>query len=334
VIRLAAAAAHALAWVFTVAAVLLSVLWGVGRVLTDTVPSLQQLHWIPTVVALTVTVLALVLAALCVRSTAQRKWRNALWIIACLQAAVLLLQDWRPLTSPIVVTAGTTPIRISHVNANWPGADAVERAKEYSSSLQAAWGGAGADVLFISEVGSMLSIEAQKPLLCADCHTIFVGRFGVVSRVPVVRATPLIDDGKIAVSWVDFGPWEGNAPFAVMLVDLPSDPALSRRDVIGRMSVALRGRMSGDPDIVVGDFNVARGSGSVASLWPRHTEAFAAQGRGWGASFPRRLPLWHIDLMLTGGRVKIVDYSVRDPGAGKHSMQFASLIIGGAETAR
>jgi len=327
------ALAWALAWAFTWAAVLTAILWGTGRVLTDTVASAQQLHWIPTVAALAMTSLALGFLLIGARGDSLRRWRNALWIIACLQGSVLLLQDWRPLSRPLAAPAGAdsaAPIRVSHVNANWPSAKSVDRARAYAQCMRDAWGESGADVLFISETGSLLSVEAQSALVAADCSVLFVGRFGVVSRVPVVRAMPLMDDGKIAASLVEFGPWRGNAPFAALLVDLPSDPALSRRDVLARMSASLRDRISEEPDFVVGDLNVARGSGSVASVWPRHREAFAEQGRGWGATYPRHFPLWHIDLMLIGERVRLLDYSVRDAGAGNHSMQCAAMLVAGA----
>jgi len=322
----------ALSWVFALAAMLTAVFWGTGRVLTDTVPSLQQLHWIPTVAALTVTVLAIGFLLIAAPGAALRRWRNALCIVAGLQG-VMLLQDWKPLAQAVAAPAvadAAAPIRIAHVNANWPGAESIERARAYARCTRDAWGESGADVLFISETGSMLSMEAQGALLTADCSVFFVGRFGVVSRIPVVRATPLMDDGKIAASWVEFGSWRGNEAFAVLLVDLPSNPSLSRRDVLARMSASLRGRVTAEPDLVVGDLNVARGSGSVASVWPRHREAFAEQGRGWGATYPRHLPLWHIDLMLIGQRVRLLDYSVRDSGAGKHSMQCAALNVGDA----
>ncbi len=320
-----------LSWGFTLAAASTAVLWGIGRVLTDTVSAVQYLHWIPTVAALAVTVMAVGFLWIAARSGALRRWRSALWIVACLQGSVLLLQDWRPLSHAIDAPVGAgaaAPIRISHVNANWPGSESVERARAYGRCIREAWGESGADVLFVSETGSILSTEAQIALVSADCSVTFVGRFGVVSRVPVVRAMPLMDDGKTAASWVEFGSWRGNAPFAALLVDLPSDPALSRRDVLTRMSVSLRGRMTEEPDLIVGDLNVARGSGSIASTWPGHRDAFAEQGRGWGATYPRQLPLWHIDLMLTGARVRLLDYRVRDTGAGKHSMQCAAMIFG------
>jgi len=334
VIRVLAVVVRALAWLvlwtFMLSAVLMAVLWGIGRVLTDTVPSLQQLHWIPTVAALALTVLALALSTIRSRGDSLRRWRGALWIIACLQGAVLLLQDWKPLSRPRTVAAvaqSRVPVRLAHVNANWPGADAVERARAYARCVKSEWGESGADVLVISEVGSLLSIEARGPLMAAECNTIFVGRFGVVSRIPVVRSRPIMDDGKIALSSVEFGAWKGNAPFSLLLVDLPSDPAASRRNVLERVSLALREKLSEEPSVVAGDLNISRGSKSVASVWPRHREAFAEQGRGWGATYPRQLPLWQIDFMFVGTHTQLLDYCIQDPGAGKHRMQCATLLF-------
>jgi hypothetical protein len=341
VIRGLAVVVRALAWLviwtFTLAAVLMAVLWGIGRVLTDTVPSLQQLHWIPTIAALAFTVLALALSTVRARSQSLRRWRGALWIIACLQGAVLLLQDWKPLSRPrtaAAVAQSRVPVRLAHVNANWSGADAVERARAYARCVKSEWGESGADVLLISEVGSLLSIEARGSLMADDCDTIFVGRFGIVSRIPVVRSLPIMDDGKIALSSVEFGAWKGNEPFSLLLVDLPSDPAVSRRNVLERMSVALRERLTDEPSVVVGDLNISRGSKSVSSVWPRHREAFAEQGRGWGATYPRQFPLWHIDFMLIGGHTQLLDYCVQDPGAGKHRMQYATMLFGEATVDR
>jgi endonuclease/exonuclease/phosphatase family metal-dependent hydrolase len=77
------------------------------------------------------------------------------------------------------------------------------------------------------------------------------------------------------------------------------------------------------PDIVLGDFNITRGSASIATAFPGMTEAYDSAGHGYGASYHRRFPLWHIDHMLLGPNVHPLRYDLVNPHISRHDAQVA-----------
>ena len=79
------------------------------------------------------------------------------------------------------------------------------------------------------------------------------------------------------------------------------------------------------PDVIVGDFNIVRGSASLAHLFPGYRHAYDEAGRGYGASFLRSLPLYHIDNMLLGPNVRAQSYRLHYPGFGWHWVQVAEI---------
>ena len=70
--------------------------------------------------------------------------------------------------------------------------------------------------------------------------------------------------------------------------------------------------------MIVGDFNTPRGSASLRALVGERREVFAARGWGPGGTWPRRMPLWGIDLGFVGRDVDVEGARVLDPGAGGH----------------
>ena len=79
------------------------------------------------------------------------------------------------------------------------------------------------------------------------------------------------------------------------------------------------------PDIVVGDFNMTRGSASVKALVPGLAHAYDQAGRGYGATFRRDFPLYHLDHTLLSGTLTATDYAVVDLGIGRHLGQVVEL---------
>ena len=308
--------------------------WGVGRVVTDRWAALQYLYWIPTPIAIVVSVVC----ALALQKSRWSSCRKALWGFALVQMTIFGIQDigiWRGET-PRASTSATS-IRIAHINANWPGEKSREIAVGLAAALkahaaqahaaQAHAANGGPEVIFISEFGGMLSAESAAQYCPQDSTTVSVGRFGVVSRIPIIELTLLYDASKMTAALVRFAAWKGNGPWGCLLVDVPSDPALSRVALLATLRGHLNATLAQQPDLVVGDFNTTRGSASVEAFAPSMRDAFVIAGRGYGATFPRFLPFWHIDLMLHGSRVSAVRYELIDPGAGKHLLQFAEVFV-------
>jgi endonuclease/exonuclease/phosphatase family metal-dependent hydrolase len=82
------------------------------------------------------------------------------------------------------------------------------------------------------------------------------------------------------------------------------------------------------PDLVIGDFNIPRGSASFDAIFPAMQYAFNQAGHGYGASYNRTwlLPLYHIDHILIGRGFKATRYDLIDPGVGRHLAQVAWIV--------
>lgn len=79
------------------------------------------------------------------------------------------------------------------------------------------------------------------------------------------------------------------------------------------------------PDLVVGDFNTPRGNRSAQLLAPDLTHAYDHAGMGPLGTFPRGLPILHIDQSLVARRVRVLDYDTADLGAARHTAQVIDI---------
>lgn len=166
------------------------------------------------------------------------------------------------------------------------------------------------------------------------------------------------------------------ARWVVWLVDLPSDPSLPRMrvtaearraianwagvsfrrrvtpgtvDTVGGEFAAVRAEERGQvgfpaADVMVGDFNIPRGSASLVNLSAGLGHAYDEAGVGPSGSFPRDvddlridhawlrrslqlvgMPLVHIDHVFVAPPLRAVRYEVADMGMGTHFLQYVVL---------
>ncbi len=143
---------------------------------------------------------------------------------------------------------------------------------------------------------------------------------------------------------------EDDRPTTLWIVDLPSDISLSRVRVTREARAAIDAfdgmrmiRTANDswtiepgtghagpkgfptPDLIIGDFNIPRGAASLSRLNMGFPDAFDQAATGYRASWPRRLPLWHLDQVFLGPRLRAWRYEVRDAGSGAHLMQVVDV---------
>ncbi len=127
----------------------------------------------------------------------------------------------------------------------------------------------------------------------------------------------------------------------VWVVDLPSSPRLHRVrmlrgmagdlanwdkrvtavDEIGRWVSRVDEGREGFPhaDLIVGDFNTPRGSGSLRELVGDRVDLHAAAGVGLDATFLRPVPVWAIDLAFFDRRTVLpVSFEAVETGYGYH----------------
>ncbi len=313
--RSRATGVFALAWLCFVA-------WMIGRITTDRFATLQFLHWIPNTLALGVT-----LACGCALIASKDRWmRNTVVVLAIVQSVTLIAQDFAVRRASSESEYIDQPfIRIAHFNANWPGIQALPLAVGIARGTAIAFRGSAPDVLFLSECGSLLGSDVITTYAPPEAVAIRIGRFGIVSRVPILEATPIFDDGASAAALIRFDQWRGNPPWSALLVDLPSDPNTPRLALLERMRARIDGMAPPAAEVVVGDFNTARGGFALHAVAPQLHHAFDEGGVGFGATYPRAWPLWHIDHMLLAPDVCARRYECVDLGVGRHRMQAAII---------
>lgn len=118
-------------------------------------------------------------------------------------------------------------------------------------------------------------------------------------------------------------------PIDLWWIDLPSSPLAPRyalaRIAADRIRLLRAGANAADPDLFLGDFNIPRGSASlaliVAAAGAAMTHAFDQAAFGPVGSWPARRPLWLIDNAFTGPALRVARYRLVDAGASEHRAQ-------------
>ncbi len=109
----------------------------------------------------------------------------------------------------------------------------------------------------------------------------------------------------------------------VWYIDLPSDPFLSKAALAERVRERLAALEAdrGKPDFIVGDFNIPRGSASLARMMDGRRSAFDDAGAGYFSTWPRARPALHIDHMFMDAAWRCVRYERMDTGRSDHFVQ-------------
>jgi|GEM_PF-1684061 len=160
-------------------------------------------------------------------------------------------------------------------------------------------------------------------------------------------------------------------PLVVWVLDLPSDISVHRplvtsnaMSAIASLGAAPMAYREGEwlptsdrvpfppPDVIVGDFNIPRGSGSLRTIAVNAVDAFDAAGAGYSGTFPAQRdvalqalsrtpgqpsivarglawligrPWWKIDHAFVNPPCRVTGYRVLDPGSGTHRLQMLDL---------
>lgn len=290
------------------AAVLLA--WLIGRLVSDRYLWSQWLLWIPTPVALLATLVGLGTA---LRPAPRRGPRLICWAVALIVVAgYFALGEHRLLRRPPAASDG---IRLLHWNATHTPREPVEPMAERLVALDP-------DIAILTHAGRVPWTPTVRRWLGPTSRPFQIGVFTIVSRFPILQArwiaaTP---EMNIALLRIDARSADLGEPVIYML-DLPSDPRVSRLELakIARRLIDESG--APPPDLVVGDLNMTRGSASIRLLFPGMRHAYDEAGHGYGASFRRDLPMYHIDHVLLGEAFDALDYTLVDPGMTRHYIQ-------------
>ncbi|MHC4609561.1 MAG: endonuclease/exonuclease/phosphatase family protein, partial [Planctomycetota bacterium] len=183
---------------------------------------------------------------------------------------------------------------------------------------------AGADLTILSNAPAWRDVEDLAQEHQRNVATVWP--FTVITRLPVLEARPLVAGNGIyiAVFRLD-ATAELDRPITLLAVDLPSDPKRHRYDLALAARRMLEGAAAPAPDIVVGDFNMTRGSAALKALFPGLAHAYDQAGRGYGATFRRGFPLYHLDHALLADTLTATDYALVDLDYGRHLGQLVEL---------
>jgi hypothetical protein len=194
----------------------------------------------------------------------------------------------------------------------------------------------------------------------------------IASRYPMVRTgmvqfgsaqrQQILEHSSSGRGWVMFIEFDVDLesvldePLIVWFIDLPSDPMQWKQLQVREAKAAIdawdgRGWTMGrhvweqtqiepgpfpEPDLIVGDFNLIRGSDSIKALGSGYRDAFERVGYGRASSYTPKTnnPLlrkllgladWHIDLSLVHEDLKIEGYRLIEADQGPHAIQLLDV---------
>jgi endonuclease/exonuclease/phosphatase family metal-dependent hydrolase len=294
--------------------------WIVGRILSDRFAWSQWLLWIPTPITLAAALLGLLLALRPASRPGLRRRRLIGWLTVFL----LLAGHFALIEHRFLRTVPAEPD--GFVIAHWtPAVDLTGRDAEFVDHLREL----DADVTIVTNAAGAIWSPGVREWLGEGHRPIQMRPFAVLTRLPVLEATRLVSsDGiNIALVEIDTGDALGGA-VTIHLVDLPSGPRLPRSDVASRVRNLLASMDSPPPapDLVVGDFNMTRDSAALRRITGGMTDAFRQGGHGYGATYYRAFPLYHIDHIMLADHLRCVRYDIIDPGQGRHRSQRAWIV--------
>lgn len=291
--------------------------WLAGRLLTDRFMWSQWLWFAPTPAAVALALLGAVLACRPDRRPDRRKRRIVLWTgsLLCLTGYLLVLEH-RFLSADVNHEGG---LRIVFWNLSSPVEEEADAHAEAARRLTG-------DIVILASPSGIPWRRFTTRTRPEDVTLVTSGLFSVETKRTVTRIRPVVQQERVHAVIIEFEADDLlGRPLVVCLVDLPSEPHMARRDIAQELHDALSRSGGQMPDLIVGDLNTPRGGGAIRRLFAGYREAFDEAGHGWGATFPRRWPLWHIDRMLAGPAIRVIDYDILDPGVGRHRAQAARI---------
>lgn len=362
IVRLVRAALAAGAWVWAAGAWGLLGWWMLGRGLSDRFTWSQWALWTPTelVVALMGALIAIVWAIRTLTGTGRTRGRT-LRIVWAAVLAWLILVPWRAWV-PIGRALFGTPapaMTVMFWNAN-----AVD-----GPTLHKALPDRPLDLLIIVNADPRVDWTLVSQQVGDGATAKGLGRAKIITKHQILRwgSTSLGLAGRVQGTrqegrWTDSG-WAGffeidtadelGETIVVWVIDLPSDPSIPRvsmtraaadaiHDWVGPAMTMIDGTPTvhpldapgfPEPDIIIGDFNIPRGSWSLAAITDPLANAWTdgwmglGLGGGYGplGSWPRTRPVFHIDQTFLARDLRSCSYELIDLGVGMHRAQVVGI---------
>ena len=182
------------------------------------------------------------------------------------------------------------------------------------------------DLTILTNAGHHNRYERLIASLGDDGQRITIQPFIVFTRLPLLEYRSVVSNDGIEVRHlrIDATAQIGRE-VSIYAIDLPSDPRIGRMNVAKRLRSLLGSADAPPPDIVIGDFNMTRGGAALRAAFPDLELAYDQAGHGYGATYPRVFPLYHIDHVLLNDSLQALDYQLANPGLGRHVIQVADV---------
>jgi hypothetical protein len=351
--------------VLTAAAAAVLLIWVLGRAATDRTLWTQYLFWVPTWAYLVAAGAALAGALVLTRFAGPAKppvviarLRRITAVVWTLVLASLLITDLR-LPNALGRGPDGTRIRIMHWNVS--GIDtpasvraALDREDPDIVIFVNTWRRVGWEAI-IQEFGPPVALAWENGIMVLAKPDL--PRYGStwlgLQNLPPDTTIDFgargrrMDPGRAL--WLEFDTKaELGRPITVVVYDMPSDLrrwrwklALNAANALTEWEGPLilrdrRGQTTREPvkaygfpkaDVVIGDFNIPRGSASLSLLAPGMANAFDQGGFGYAATYPRHRPLVHIDHTFLAPWLRAARYRVVDPGEpSSHLYQVTDIV--------
>lgn len=335
--------------------------WGVGRVVTDRWVWSQWVWWVPGWATVGAVLVLLVVSRLVAGRKGRSVVRGAGWGGLAVVMVWTGVVEWRGWALPGRWLAGGEGARVRIVAWNTammpcPGAAGTLAGLKpdlvviSNAPGEVDWdvvkGGMGEGAAIAR--GGNFTVVSRWPVV--RYGSVDLGLNGRIFQFDATDLTPGLtehmDNGRAAFFEVDTTSWLGRT-MIVWAVDMPSDPFLGRAEMMRKAKAAIaawagperrpgekgsiRAIATGErgfpaPDLIVGDFNTPRGSGSLAGLVGDLKSAYSQAGAGMDGTWPRKWPVFHIDQMFMGKGLKAVGYWIVDPGESMHRVQVGEVV--------
>jgi len=292
------------------AAVLLA--WLIGCVLTDRTPWSQWLWWIPSAAAV-MAGLVLALTGVPLTRRLHPVMRSTVRLTPIVLTSIWFTAvDHRLLHAPPDTPKG---LSIVHWTIGVPMRDRGAAAARHIIELDP-------DLAILTDGGAAATHPDMVAWLGENRRARRTGPFTVLTKRPIRQLRTLARGDGIAVALLVMETAETGAdPLTILLIDLPSDPSLARRDITSRLMTFLQDSEAPEADLIIGDWNLLRGSWSMRRVFPGARHAFDEAGTGFGASFPERWSILHIDHMLMHDPIRCTHYELLRAPVGRHRIQ-------------
>jgi len=287
-----------------------------GWLVGDVTPFFQWLSWVPAVVLLLLLVPAFVLSLVGGR-------RGGRVLLRLSGGLLLLVLFWTSLVDYGVLRASEVTEN-DLVLVNWnatipPGEKSFEEARFMAADAIRLVGELEPEVIVIFN-GSYLRLSPEWGAFHDGwAHVARSAGAMVMSQHEILEVRPILATGgslvvKIRLMYL-------GKELVIWGFDLPSSPSLSRAALFASLQAQLVESGRPEPDLLLGDFNVPRGSRSLGRAFPEYRSAFSESGAGWSGTWPTYLPLWDLDQVLVGPRLTAVRYETVSPLVGMHRIQ-------------